>query len=366
VSARDRGQPTTGAAGVPPAGSRPGPGAAALDRGQTAMGAAGAPPAGSRPGPSAAALEVVAYGADGTRRPRAVRLPADPFDGRVHEAALHRAVTVYLANQRQGTAQTKTRGLVTGGNQKPWRQKGTGRARQGSIRSPLWPGGGTMFGPHPRDYRLGIPRKLRRLARSSALNARAREQAIRVIEPLQFEEPKTKRVVELLGKLGLAEQRVLMLTQAVNPNLILSARNLQNVEVMRYSDASTYDILRAEALLIEEPALGALEQGGEAAAIAPEPTAPARKAKAEAREAKRAEERGKRKAAAQKRAAAPTRAAKPAAHKAEARAAKAAPDAKKAEAKKPAAAKKPEAKKMEAKKPGAKKGKSGKKPGKKE
>ena len=113
------------------------------------------------------ALEVLAYAADGTRRPRAVRLPSDPFDGRVHEGALHRAVTVYLANQRQGTAMTKTRGFVTGGNQKPWRQKGTGRARQGSIRSPLWPGGGTIFGPLPRDYRLGIPRKLRRLARRS-------------------------------------------------------------------------------------------------------------------------------------------------------------------------------------------------------
>jgi hydrogenase maturation factor len=93
-----------------------------------------------------AALEVLAYDADGTRRAKAVRLPPDPFDGTVHEAALHRAVTVYLANQRQGTAQTKTRSFVTGGNQKPWRQKGTGRARQGSTRSPLWPGGGTMFG----------------------------------------------------------------------------------------------------------------------------------------------------------------------------------------------------------------------------
>ncbi len=296
---------------------------------------------------SATALEVLAFAADGTRRPKAVRLPADPFDGRVHEAALHRAVTVYLANQRQGTAQTKTRSFVTGGNQKPWRQKGTGRARQGSIRSPLWPGGGTMFGPLPREYRLSIPKKIRRLARSSALNARAREQAIRVIEPLQFDEPKTKRVAELLGRLGIQDQRVLMLTQAVNANLILSARNLQNVDVMRYSDASTYDILRAEALLIEEPALGTLEQGGDAAAIAPEVKAPAKQAKA-AREPK---------PAAAKRAAPAAKAARPAAKKAEPKA-KAEP--KKVEAKK-AAAKKPEAHKPE-----ARKGKGGKKPGKKE
>jgi len=293
-----------------------------------------------------AALEVLAYAADGTRRPRAVRLPADPFDGQVHEGALHRAVTVYLANQRQGTAMTKTRSFVTGGNQKPWRQKGTGRARQGSIRSPLWPGGGTIFGPLPRDYRLGIPRKLRRLARASALNARAREQAIRVIEPLAFDEPKTRRVAELLGRLGLGDRRVLLLTNGVNPNLILSARNLGNVDVMRYADVSTYDILRADALVIEETALGALEQGGDAAAIAP-PELPAKRARKE----KRAEG---------------ARAAKPAPH-----GKKAAPAA---PSRKPAA-KAPKAAKPAAKKPApkvkksagpAKKGKSGKKPGKKE
>lgn len=304
-----------------------------------------------------AAMEVLAYAADGTQRPKAVRLPADPFDGRVHEAALHRAVTVFLANQRQGTAETKTRSFVTGGNQKPWRQKGTGRARQGSIRSPLWPGGGTMFGPHPRDYRLGIPRKLRRLARSSAFNARAREQAIRVIEPLLLEEPKTKRVAELLGRMGIADRRVLMLTEGVNANLILSARNLANVQVMRYRDVSAYDILRAEALLIEEPAFGgALEQGGDAAAIAPEEPQPKRK-KAKAEGAPE----GKRKPAKK---AAPAPKARPAAKKSEPRAHKPEP---RAEAKKPAAKKaEPKQPKSAAKQPEAKKGKTGKKPGKKE
>jgi large subunit ribosomal protein L4 len=296
------------------------------------------------------ALEVLAYAADGTRRPRAVRLPADPFDGRVHEAALHRAVTVYLANQRQGTAKTKTRSFVIGGNAKPWRQKGTGRARQGSIRSPLWPGGGTVFGPQPRDYRLGIPRKLRRLARRSALNARARERAIGVIEPLRYEEPKTRRVAELLGRLGLQDRRVLMLTDALNPNLILSARNLGNVRVLRYGDASAYDILHADAVLIEEPALGegALEPGCEASALVPEPVAPpARKAAAEA-------------PAAAGRKAAPR--AKKAAPPAAARGRK--PPAKAAKAAKPAAKKAaPKAKKAA---PAAKKGTTGKKPGKKE
>ena len=317
------------------------------------------------------ALEVLAYAADGTRRPRAVRLPADPFDGTVHEAVLHQAVTAFLANQRQGTAQTKTRSFVTGGNQKPWRQKGTGRARQGSTRSPLWPGGGTMFGPHPREYRRGIPRKVRRLARRSALNARARERAISVIAPLAVEEPKTRRVAELLGRLGIDDRRVLVLTEAVNPNLLLSARNLQNVSVMRYADASAYDILHADALVIEEPALGALESGVEASTIAPPPPAPRRvKPPRERRGAEAEPKAGRkpapaRKPAAEKKAPA-TKAAPAKAGKAHEAPAKAQEPARKPAARKPAP---PTAKaKGPAKAPAkdAKKGKSGKKPGKKE
>ncbi len=329
------------------------------------------------------ALEVLAYAADGTRRPRAVRLPADPFDGTVHEAVLHQAVTTYLANQRQGTAQTKTRSFVTGGNQKPWRQKGTGRARQGSTRSPLWPGGGTMFGPLPRDYRRGIPRKVRRLARRSALNARARERAISVIAPLTFEEPKTRRVAELLGRLGIENRRVLVLTEAVNQNLLLSARNLQDVSVMRYADASAYDILRADALVIEEPALGTLEPGVEASTIAPPPPAakapraprpPREPVKAPAPKAAKKAAPAKKPAAEKK--APPARSAAPARHEAAAKPAKHEAPARHEAAKKPAAKKPgahgapaaPAAKKDAAKEPakGAKKGKSGKKPGKKE
>jgi len=298
------------------------------------------------------ALEVLAYDADGTRLPRAVILPAETFDGQVHEAVLHQAVNTFLANQRQGTAKTKTRGFVIGGNQKPWRQKGTGRARQGSIRSPLWPGGGTAFGPLPRDYRRGIPRKVRRLALRSALNARAREQAISVIAPLAFEEPKTRRVAELLGRLGIGDRRVLVLTEALNSNLLLSARNLQNVSVMRYQDASAYDILRADALVIEEAALGKLEQGGEASAIAPAPVPEPRRAKpkrdAAAVHAKEPHAAARKPAAGKK--AAPAKAAKAAGtHEA---------------ARKPAA-KKP-APKAKAPAPKAKKSTSGKKPGKKE
>ncbi len=209
-------------------------------------------------------LEVVAWTAEGAPRPRAVRLPQDPFDGRVHKTAMFQAVNVYLANQRQGTAQTKTRGYVSGGNQKPWRQKGTGRARQGSTRAPNWPGGGKIFGPIPRDYRLELPKKVRRLARTSALNARAQEGNLQVVAPLAFEEPKTKRLYEMLAKMGLAGEKVLILTAEHNHNVVLSARNIPDAQVLRYGDASAYDVIRARKVLVEESALGGeLESGAE-------------------------------------------------------------------------------------------------------
>jgi large subunit ribosomal protein L4 len=182
-------------------------------------------------------------------------LPAE-FDGAVNQGALYHAVRQFLGNQRQGTHATKSRSEVSGGNQKPWRQKGTGRARQGSIRAPHWPGGGIAFGPQPRDYRTSLPRKVRQLARKSALNARANGGAIHVLEQLEFPEPKTKRMAELLDALGLAGQAVLVLTAESNANVYRSGRNIPGVTVMRYRDAAAYDILRAEALVVEEAAIG--------------------------------------------------------------------------------------------------------------
>jgi large subunit ribosomal protein L4 len=182
-------------------------------------------------------------------------LPAE-FDGTVNEGALYHAVRQFLGNQRQGTHSTKTRSEVSGGNQKPWRQKGTGRARQGSTRAPHWPGGGIAFGPRPRSYRTDLPRQVRQLARRSALNARANAGAIHVLEQLEFVEPKTKRMAELLDKLGLAGRDVLVLTAEANANVYRSGRNIPGVTVMRYRDAAAYDILRAEALVVEEAALG--------------------------------------------------------------------------------------------------------------
>ncbi|MGQ0641618.1 MAG: 50S ribosomal protein L4 [Gemmatimonadaceae bacterium] len=278
-----------------------------------------------------------AYSALGTPRDT-LRLPADPFDGVVHMPAMHRAVKAYLTNQRQGNAATKTRGFVTGGNQKPWRQKGTGRARQGSIRAPNWPGGGTVFGPLPKDYEERIPRQLKALARNSALNARARESAIFVIDRFAYDAPKTSRLRNLLGRLGVDAQKVLVLTDGSKPNVYLSGRNMPNVHVMPYRDAGTYHILWSDVLLIESAALGAemmpLAESEETLPPAATRTKPAREAPAKAAKA----------------------AAKPVAKKAAAKA----PAAKKKAAAK-AAAKKPAAKKSAAKKSTA--AKRGKKKG---
>jgi large subunit ribosomal protein L4 len=199
-------------------------------------------------------MQAAAYAADGAARER-VTLPSATFDGTVHVPVMHQAVKAYLANQRQGTAATKNRKVVTGGNQKPWRQKGTGRARQGSTRAPQWVGGGTVFGPTPRGYDQKLPRKVRALARKSALNARAREDALLVVEALTFDAPKTAQIRGLLLKLGAADKKVLILTDGVKPNVFLSARNLPSAHVMPYADASTYHILWSDVVVVEAPAL---------------------------------------------------------------------------------------------------------------
>ncbi|WP_434480074.1 50S ribosomal protein L4 [Gemmatimonas sp.] len=177
------------------------------------------------------------------------------FDGIVNVPVMHQAVKAFLANRRQGTAKTKTRGEVTGGNQKPWKQKGTGRARQGSTRAPNWPGGGTVFGPQPRSYTQIVPKQVRQLARKSALNARARENAVILVDALNFSAPKTKAMTALLDSIGATGKKVLLLTEGVKPNVYLSARNLGRAHVMPFSDASTYHILWSDVVVIESAAL---------------------------------------------------------------------------------------------------------------
>lgn len=182
-------------------------------------------------------------------------LPGE-YDGTVNASALYHAVRAYLNHQRQGTHSTKTRAEVSGGGRKPYRQKGTGRARQGTIRAPHYVGGGIVFGPKPRRYRTGLPRKVKRLARQSALNSRATEGAFVVIEDLAFEEPKTRRLVELIGKLGLDDRKVLILTADHREAVYRSGRNVPDVHVMRYQDASAYEVLWADTVVVEESAIG--------------------------------------------------------------------------------------------------------------
>ena len=190
---------------------------------------------------------------------QALELPTDPFDGIVNEAVLHQAIKAYLANQRQGTASTKTRGQVAGGKRKIWRQKGTGRARQGSIRAPHWKGGGVVFGPHPRDYTQDLPRKVRSLARRSAFNTRANNDQVSVIERFETDGPKTRRILDLLGKIGIRDRKVLILTNGLNGDVFKSVRNLTNVAVVPFREASAYDVLNATELLIEADALNAAD-----------------------------------------------------------------------------------------------------------
>lgn len=200
-------------------------------------------------------LKAAAFTAQGTSRD-AVALPETLFDGTVNLPVMHQVVTAYLANQRQGTASTKIRKYVVGGNQKPWRQKGTGRARQGSTRSPQWVGGGTVFGPTPRSYRQNLPKQVRALGRKSAFNARARENAIVVIDQFNYDAPKTSTLAALVARLGYTDQKVLILTSGIKENVFLSGRNLPMVHVMPYSDVSTYHLLWSDVVLIEAEALG--------------------------------------------------------------------------------------------------------------
>ena len=188
-------------------------------------------------------------------------LPETLFDGEVHEPAMWQAVKAYLANQRQGTAATKTRAQVSGGNKKPWRQKGTGRARQGSIRSPQWRGGGNVFGPRAnRNFHEDLPKQVKRLARRSAFNARAQDGNVIIVEAITIDAPRTKDVVALLESTG-AEGNTLILTNGNNQNVWMSSRNLDGVQVRPFGEESTYDVLWADTVIIEAPALEKVNGG---------------------------------------------------------------------------------------------------------
>lgn len=187
-----------------------------------------------------------------------------------NETAIYEDVRRYMANQRQGTSNTKERGQVRGGGRKAYRQKGTGRARRGSIRSPLLKGGGTVFGPSPRDFSYDIPKKSKKLARKSAWSAKANDEAITIISDIEIEEPKTRKVANMLEALDAQNKKVLVLTAETDKVLYKSARNIPNVQVLEAYKPTTYQILDAEVILIEKSAIdvlqGSIESSEEAAA----------------------------------------------------------------------------------------------------
>ena len=204
-------------------------------------------------------MELEVYKTDGTKTGERVTLRPDVFEIEPNDHAIYQAVRLYLANQRQGTHKTKTRSEVRGGGRKPWRQKHTGRARAGSIRSPVWIGGGTIFGPQPRDYDFKLPRKVKTLARKSALSYKAKDGQILVVEDFTFQAPKTKEMVSVLKALSLDGKKTLILVPKTDGNVFKSGRNLPRVNVLEANKASTYEILNNQVLLIQKTALGVLE-----------------------------------------------------------------------------------------------------------
>ena len=194
------------------------------------------------------------FKADGSEQGTAP-LPEELFAQPVHEHLMWLAIKRHLGNQRQGTAKVKTRGEVSGGGRKPWRQKGSGNARAGSNTSPLWPGGGRAFGPKPRDYRTEMPRKQRRAALASVLSLRASENAVMVIENLAPAEAKTREVVAVLRKLGLERKKTLLVIDQADEKVMRSVRNLRYLDMRLAHQLNPYDLLAAENLLMTRAGL---------------------------------------------------------------------------------------------------------------
>ncbi len=187
-----------------------------------------------------------------------VELTDAVFKTEVKESVMHQVVRMQLANRRRGTASTKQRAEVRGGGRKPWKQKGTGRARSGSNNSPLWVGGGVTFGPQPRSYAFSVPKKVKRLALKSALSCKQNDGELIVIKELNFEKPSTRRLAAIIHKLDIAG-RVLIVNNEKNENLLKSSRNIPGVKVLPVAGINVYDILSADRLMIVQPAVEAIK-----------------------------------------------------------------------------------------------------------
>lgn len=188
-----------------------------------------------------------------------VALSEDIFKSSASESVVHTAVVSYLANQRQGTHSTKTRGLVSGGGKKPWRQKKTGRARHGSIRSPIWKGGGIVFGPHPRDYFINLPKGMKKTALYKALTMKYADGEVSVIDSLKLDSPKTKKFLEILKNIGLENKTTLIVLHENDKNAILAARNIPTVDVINVAELNAYYVAAYDHILFTLDALSSLQ-----------------------------------------------------------------------------------------------------------
>ena len=189
-----------------------------------------------------------------------IELSEDIFGVEINEGLVHQAVVMQMASWRLGTHSTKTRGEVRGGGRKPWRQKGTGRARAGSRRSPLWRGGGTIFGPHPRKYAFTMPRKQRRLALKCVLTDKLNEGNLIVLDKLNFDEPKTKKFVEFQKTFGVDGCKSLFITAELIENVMRSSNNLQNAKTIAALQLNVYDILNSDKLFLTKAAVAKIEE----------------------------------------------------------------------------------------------------------
>jgi large subunit ribosomal protein L4 len=196
----------------------------------------------------------------GKQTDRTVELSDKVFKVEPHDHSIWLDVRTVRANNRQGTHKTKTRSEARGGGRKPFRQKGTGRARQGTIRAPHHVGGGRVFGPSPRDYTVGINKKVKKLARKSALSYKAKDEKIVVVENFTFDEPKTRKMMDIIQALNLTESFVLLLTSGHESNINTSTKNLHRISVRDSVAFSTYDVLRAEKIIVQEGALSKINE----------------------------------------------------------------------------------------------------------
>lgn len=205
-------------------------------------------------------MELAIYNTSGAQTGNKVVLNDGVFGIEPNDHAIYLDVKQYLANQRQGTHKAKQRNEIAGSTKKLKKQKGTGGARAGSIKNPLFHGGGRVFGPVPRDYSFKLNKKLKQLARKSALTYKAKAEAITVLEDFTFETPKTKVFIAMTNSLKIAEKKVLLVLPESNPNIVLSARNLQNVKIVKASDVNTYDLMNAGRILMVESSVNVINE----------------------------------------------------------------------------------------------------------